>query len=86
MNVMQVSRMRKDLTQDQQKAFQAELVRFYASPPGDLTILADYVSADQSCSFTVLEVSSMERLHEINEPFTPYVEYEVFEIRQATRK
>lgn len=86
MNVMQVSRMKKDLTPVQQQAFAAELERFYSSPPADLTVVADYVTVDQSCSFTLLEVASLERLHEINEPFAPYVDYEVFEVRPATGK
>ena len=86
MNVMQVSRMKKDLTPIQQQAFAAELERFYSSPPADLTVVADYVTVDQSCSFTLVEVASLERLHEINEPFAPYVDYEVFEVRPATGK
>jgi len=86
MNVMQVSRMKKDLTPVQQQAFAGELERFYSSPPADLTVVADYVTVDQSCSFTLLEVVSLERLHEINEPFAPYVDYEVFEVRPATGK
>lgn len=86
MNVMQVSRMKKDLTPVQQQAFAAELERFYSSPPADLTVVADYVTVDQSCSFTLVEVASLERLHEINEPFSPYVDYEVFEVRPATGK
>ena len=86
MNVMQVSRMKKDLTPVQQQAFAAELERFYSSPPADLTVVADYVTVDQSCSFTLVEVASLERLHEINEPFAPYVDYEVFEVRPATGK
>lgn len=86
MNVMQVSRMKKDLTPVQQQAFAGELERFYSSPPADLTVVADYVTVDQSCSFTLVEVASLERLHEINEPFAPYVDYEVFEVRPATGK
>jgi len=86
MNVLQVSRMKKDLTPIQQQAFAAELERFYSSPPADLTVVADYVTVDQSCSFTLVEVASLERLHEINEPFAPYVDYEVFEVRPATGK
>jgi len=62
------------------------LERFYSSPPADLTVVADYVTVDQSCSFTLVEVASLERLHEINEPFAPYVDYEVFEVRPATGK
>ena len=86
LTVMQVSRMKKDLTPEQQKAFGAELERFYSSPPSDLKVVADYVTVDNSSSFTLLEVSSMERLHEINEPFAPFVDYEVFEVRPATGK
>jgi len=86
LTVMQVSRMKKDLTPEQQKAFGAELERFYSSPPGDLTVVADYVTVDESCSFTLLEVETMERLHEINQPFAPFVDYEVFEVRPATGK
>ena len=84
MKFMQVSRMKKDLTPDQQKAFTAELERFYSAPPADLTVVADYVAVDESCSFTLLEVSSLERLHEINTAFAPYVDYEVFEVRPAS--
>ena len=83
MTFMQISRMKKNLAPDEQKAFSAELERFYASPPADLTVVADYVAVDDSCSFTLLEVSSLERLHEINEPFAAYVDYEVFEVRPA---
>ena len=83
MTFMQVSRMKKDLSPAQQKAFAAELERFYSSPPPDLTVAADYVAVDESCSFTLLEVSSLERLHEINAPFAPYVDYEVYEVRPA---
>ena len=86
MNIMQISRMKQDLTPDQQEAFSAELERFYASPPADLNVVADYVTVDQSRSFTLLEVPSMERLREINEPFVPFVDYEVFELRPATGK
>lgn len=85
MKIMQVSRM-KALNQDQQNAFHAELERFYAAPPKDLIIVADYVATDQSRSFTLLEVPDLERLHEINQPFTPFVDYEVFEVRPATDK
>ena len=83
MTFMQVSKMKKNLTADEQKAFSAELDRFYASPPADLTVVADYVAVDDSCSFTLLEVSGLKRLHEINAPFAPYVDYEVFEVRPA---
>ena len=86
LTVMQVSRMKKDLTPEQQQAFAAELEKFYASPPPDLKVVADHVTVDESCSFTLLEVDSMERLHEINEPFAPFVDYEVFELRPATGK
>ena len=86
LTVMQVSSMKKDLTPEQKKAFGAELERFYSSPPGDLTVVADYVTVDSSSSFTVLEVDSMERLHEINQPFAPFVDYEVFEVRPAAGK
>ncbi|HLA26922.1 MAG TPA: DUF3303 family protein [Syntrophales bacterium] len=81
MNIMQISRMKRDLTSEQQKAFSAELKRFYAAPPADLVVLADYVALDQSCSFTLLDVSNIERLNEINQPFAPYVEYEVIQVR-----
>ena len=81
MTFMQISRMKKDLALDEQKAFSAELERFYTSPPADLTVVADYVTVDDSRSFSLLEVSSLKRLHEINEPFAPYVDYEVFEVR-----
>ena len=84
MKFMQVSRMKTDLTPDQQKAFGAELERFYSAPPADLTVVADYVAVDQACSFTLLEVASLKRLHEINAPFAPYVDYEVFEVRPAS--
>ncbi len=86
MTVMQVSRMKQDLTPDRQKAFYAELETFYASPPADLTMISDYVTVDQSRSFTLLEVSSLERLGEINAPFVPFVDYEVFEVRPAQDK
>lgn len=85
MRVMQVSRMKQGLTPDQQKAFQSVLERFYASPPPDLSVVADYVTVDQSRSFTLLDVPGMERLQEINEPFAPYVDYEVFEVRPASK-
>ena len=85
MKIMQVSRM-KALNQDQQNAFHVELERFYATPPTDLIIVADYVAIDESRSFTLLEVTDLERLHEINKPFTPFVDYEVFEVRPATDK
>lgn len=85
MKIMQVSRT-KALTNDQQNAFHAELERFYAAPPRDLIVVADYVAMDQSRSFTLLEVRDLERLHEINKPFTPFVDYEVFEVRPATNK
>jgi hypothetical protein len=85
MKIMQVSRT-KTLTHDQKKAFHAELERFYAAPPKDLIVVADYVAMDQSRSFTLLEVTNLERLHEINKPFTPFVDYEVFEVRPATDK
>jgi hypothetical protein len=81
---MQVSKMKKDLTPAQRQEFQAELERFYSSPAADFTVVADYVTVDQSCSFTLVEVPSLERLHEINEPFAPYVNYEVYEVRPAT--
>jgi len=83
MTFMQVSKMKKNLAADGQKAFSAELDRFYASPPADLTVVADYVAVDESRSFTLLEVSSLKRLHQINAPFAPYVDYEVFEVRPA---
>jgi hypothetical protein len=86
MKVMQISRMKQGLSQEDQRAFQSELQKFYASPPRDLVISADYVAADQSRSFTILEVPSLERLHEINEPFSPFVDYEVFEVRPASGK
>ena len=86
MKFMQVSRMKNDLSPTQQKAFAAELERFYSSPPKDLTVVADYVTVDQSQSFTLLEVSHLERLHEINKAFAPYVDYEVFEVRPASQK
>lgn len=86
MKFMQVSRMKKDLTPTQQKAFAAELERFYSSPPKDLTVVADYVTVDQSQSFTLLEVPHLDRLHQINKPFAPYVDYEVFEVRPASQK
>jgi hypothetical protein len=78
--------MKKDLTADEQKAFSAELERFYTSPPTDLTVVADYVTVDESRSFTLVEVSSIERLNEINAPFAPYVDYQVFEVRPAGEK
>ncbi len=83
MTFMQISRMEKNLTPDEQKGFSAELERFYALPPPDLTVVADYVAVDESRSFTLLEVSSLKRLHQINEPFVSYVDYEVFEVRPA---
>ena len=86
MTVMQVSKMKKDLTSAQQQAFAAELESFYSSPPSDLNVVADYVTVDQSCSFTLLEVPSLERLHQINQPFGPYVDYEVHEVRPASDK
>jgi hypothetical protein len=86
LTVMQVSRMKKDLTPEQQQAFGDELEKFYSSPPGDLKVVADYVTVDESCSFTLLEVETMGRLHEINQPFAPFVDYEVFEVRPATGK
>lgn len=86
MRIMQVSRMKKNLSPDAYRAFQAELERFYAAPPEDLTIVSDHVAVDNSCSFTLLEVSDLERLHAINKPFAPYVDYNVFEVRPATRK
>lgn len=86
MKIMQVSRMKKDLTPTQHQAFIAELERFYASPPSDLIIIADYVAVDQSCSFTLLEVPDMERLREINKPFTPFVDYDAVEVRPADKK
>ena len=86
MNIMQVSKMKRDLTPEQQREFGAVMERFYASPPTDLKIMADYVTVDRSRSFTLLEVSSIERLTEINKPFAPYVEYEVFEIQPARQK
>ena len=86
MKFMQVSRMKKDMAPDQQKAFAVELERFYSAPPADLTVVADHVAVDESCSFTLLEVSSLERLHEINKPFAPFVDYEVFEVRPASPK
>jgi len=81
MNVMQVSKMKQDLTPEQQQEFGAVMERFYASPPADFKIMGDYVTVDQSRSFTLMEVPSIERLSEINKPFAPYVEYEVFEIK-----
>ena len=84
MKFMQVSKMKKDLTPDLQKAFAKELKHFYSTPPADLTVAADYVAVDESCSFTLLEVHSLERLHAINKPFAPYVDYEVFEVRPAS--
>jgi Domain of unknown function (DUF3303) len=86
MKIMQVSRMKKTLTPDEHRAFQAELERFYAAPPEDLIIVSDYVAMDNSCSFTLLEASDLKRLHEINKPFAPYVDYDVFEVRPATQK
>lgn len=86
MNVMQVSRTKKNLTPDEQRAFKAELKLFYGSPPEDLNVIVDYVAMDQSCSFTLLEVPSMERLHEINKPFSPFVEYEVIEVRPVSQE
>ena len=67
MNIMQVSKMKQDLTPEQQQEFGAVMERFYASPPTDLKIMGDYVTVDQSRSFTLLEVSSIERLSEIND-------------------
>ncbi|MDX9787350.1 MAG: hypothetical protein RBT11_11265 [Desulfobacterales bacterium] len=84
MKIMQISKMKKNLTVDQQQAFNAELERFYAAPPKDLTVVVDYVTMDQSCSFTLLDVPDMKRLHEINKPFSPFVDYEVFEVRPAS--
>ena len=86
MIVMQVSRMKQDLSPAQQQAFSAELERFYSSPPTDLAVLTDHVAVDQSRSFTLIEVSGMERLREINEPFAPFVDYEAFEVRPATKE
>lgn len=86
MNFMQVSRMKQNLTLNQKKAFNDALERFYASPPADLTVVADYVAVDDSCSFTLVDVASLERLHEINEPFAPYVDYEVFAVRPAVSR
>jgi hypothetical protein len=86
MLVMQVSRMKRDLTPEEQKAFSQALEQFYASPPSDLGVLSDHVSVDGTRSFTLLEVAEMARLHEINEPFSPFVAYEVFEVRPATGK
>ena len=86
MKIMQVSRMKQNLSPDAHRAFRAELERFYAAPPKDLIILADHVAVDNSCSFTLLEVSNLERLYEINNPFSPYVDYDVFEVRPANRK
>lgn len=83
---MQISRMKQNLTTTEQRAFQSELERFYANPPEDLQILADYVTVDQSRSFTLLDVPTMERLREINQPFSPFVDYEVFEVKPATGK
>ena len=86
MNIMQVSKMKQDLTPEQQQEFGAVMERFYASPPTDLKITGDYVTVDQSRSFTLMEVSSIERLSEINKPFAPYVEYEVFEIQPVSHQ
>lgn len=86
MKVMQISRMKQGLSPDQQKAFYAELERFYASPPIDLLVEADFVAVDESCSFTLLDVPSLERLREINQPFAPFVDYQVVEVRPATEK
>ena len=85
MIIMQVSKMKQDLTPDQQQAFAAEMERFYSSPPSDLKVVADYVAVDQSRSFTLLEVSGTQRLREINKPFDPYVDYEVFEVQPVNR-
>jgi hypothetical protein len=84
--VMQISRMKTNLSPAERQAFYAELDRFYASPPKDLLVEADYVAVDQSCSFTLLKVPSLERLHEINRPFVPFVDYQVVEVRPATQK
>ena len=86
MQIMQVSRTKKNLTPDEQKAFKAELDRFYGSPPKDLNVIVDYVAMDKSCSFTLLEVSSMERLHEINKPFSQFVDYEAIEVRPVSQE
>jgi len=86
MTIMQISRMKRGLSPVEQQAFSAELERFYSSPPADIKVMTDYVAVDQSCSFTLIEVPSMERLHEINEPFSPYVEYELFEVKPAREK
>ena len=86
MKVMQVSRVKGDLSPPQEEAFQLALQKFYASPPGDLVIAADYVTVDRSRSFTLLEVASLARLDEINKPFEPFVDYEVFEVRPASEK
>lgn len=83
MKVMQISR-NKQLTPEQWNEFKAALDKFYRSPPEDMTIIADYVAVDQSASFILLEVPSLERLKEINEPFEPFVDSEVIEVRPAS--
>lgn len=83
MKVMQISR-NKQLTPEQWEEFKAVLDQFYGSPPEDMEIIADYVAVDQSASFILLEVPSLERLKEINEPFAPFVDSEVIEVRPAS--
>jgi hypothetical protein len=83
MTFMQISKMKKNLTPEEQEGFKAALERFYAAPPDDLVVLADYVAVDESRSFTLVEIHDIERLHEINEPFAPFVDYEVFAVRPA---
>ena len=83
MNVMQISR-NKQLTPEQWEEFKAVLDKFYSSPPEDMTIIADYVAVDQSASFILLEVPSLERLAEINKPFEPFVDSETVEVRPAS--
>jgi len=83
MKVMQISR-NKELTAEQWEEFKAVLDEFYSSPPEDLEILMDYVAVDQSASFILLEVPSLERLAEINRPFEPFVDSEIVEVRPAS--
>ncbi len=83
MKVMQISR-NKQLNPEQWDEFKKVLDTFYSAPPEDLEIIADYVAVDQSASFILLEVPSLERLAEINKPFEPFVDSEIVEVRPAS--
>lgn len=83
MRFMVISKQRTDLNDAQQRTLYEAIQAFYANPPATMTVESDYVLADRTGSYSIVEVADRATLDTVMRPFDGLVNVEINEVVPA---